>query len=393
MRDARRFSAREVSQGVQRHVLGQTTWFGSTVTAHSGAVPPVFQRLTARSRPADRGRGRSRAAATTVTAPAAKAPVGTHPPAWRQRVPSRTVVDGSGRRTPGRDGRPYRGPDHHRDGSAVLTVVPGDDPAHRPSRLKRRWSRSAPASATPRLLRPVRRTGPGDRVRSRPAGRWRGSRRRPGAARAAVGGHGAGRGCRAGPGSPRRGRGGDARDQVARASAASTSPSRVRARWSTSPTAPRHGPRSPDPPRGRGPCRGWRRRRRAGPSEEPTQARRATAGTAEACRRIPRLRVVQALYAADRWKQLSWARVGGRWPGNGPSLGRPRRVLPVTCGRNRYPHGLPAACATSGSSRAGHAGGLVVPRDCAARGILRPCSSDGLPWRWSPLRAHSRCRL
>lgn len=39
MRDARRFSAREVSHGVQRHVLAQTTWFGSTVMAHSGAAP------------------------------------------------------------------------------------------------------------------------------------------------------------------------------------------------------------------------------------------------------------------------------------------------------------------------------------------------------------------
>ena len=44
MRDARRFSAREVSLGVQRHVLDQTTWLGSTVMAHSGAVPPVFER-------------------------------------------------------------------------------------------------------------------------------------------------------------------------------------------------------------------------------------------------------------------------------------------------------------------------------------------------------------
>ena len=43
MRDARRISAREVSQGVQRHVLDQTTWFGSTVMAHSGAVPLVFE--------------------------------------------------------------------------------------------------------------------------------------------------------------------------------------------------------------------------------------------------------------------------------------------------------------------------------------------------------------
>ena len=323
----------------------------------------------------------------TVGRTAGRTTTGTAPPSsqsYRVAIPRIARAGRSTARPRCGAGRPRRWCRRHR--AWRRRAAPGGGPAGR-------WSRSAPASATPRLLRPVRRTGPGDRVRSRPAGRWRGSRRRPGAARAAVGGHGAGRGCRAGPGSPRRGRGGDARDQVARASAASTSPSRVRARWSTSPTAPRHGPRSPDPPRGRGPCRGWRRRRRAGPSEEPTQARRATAGTAEACRRIPRLRVVQALYAAVRRKQPSWAHVGGRWPGNGPSLGRPRRVLPVTCGRNRYPHGLPAACATSGSSRAGHAGGLVVPRDCAARGILRPCSSDGLPWRWSPLRAHSRCRL
>lgn len=38
MRDARRFSAWEVSQGVQRRVLVQTTWFGSTVTAHSALL-------------------------------------------------------------------------------------------------------------------------------------------------------------------------------------------------------------------------------------------------------------------------------------------------------------------------------------------------------------------
>lgn len=69
MRDARRFSAREVSQGVQRHVLAQTTWFGSTVMAHSGAVPLVFERLTARFCPADHGRSQSQsqiAAAVTV---------------------------------------------------------------------------------------------------------------------------------------------------------------------------------------------------------------------------------------------------------------------------------------------------------------------------------------
>jgi hypothetical protein len=68
MRDARRFSAREVSQGVQRHVLDQTTWLGSTVMAHSGAVPLVFERLTARFCPADHGRSQSQIAAT-VTVP------------------------------------------------------------------------------------------------------------------------------------------------------------------------------------------------------------------------------------------------------------------------------------------------------------------------------------
>lgn len=45
MRNARRISTREVSQGVQRHVLAQTTWFGSTVMAHRGAAPLVFGRL------------------------------------------------------------------------------------------------------------------------------------------------------------------------------------------------------------------------------------------------------------------------------------------------------------------------------------------------------------
>lgn len=49
MRDARRISTREVSQGVQRHVLAQTTWFGSTVVALSCAAPLVFERLTAGS--------------------------------------------------------------------------------------------------------------------------------------------------------------------------------------------------------------------------------------------------------------------------------------------------------------------------------------------------------
>jgi hypothetical protein len=43
MRDARQISAREVSQGVQRHVLDQTTWFGCTVVARSGAVPLDFE--------------------------------------------------------------------------------------------------------------------------------------------------------------------------------------------------------------------------------------------------------------------------------------------------------------------------------------------------------------
>lgn len=59
MRDARQISAREVSQGVQRHVLDQTTWFGSTVMAQCGASPLVFERLTARVHPADHGRARA----------------------------------------------------------------------------------------------------------------------------------------------------------------------------------------------------------------------------------------------------------------------------------------------------------------------------------------------
>lgn len=46
MRDARQISSREVSQGVHRHVLTQTTWLGSTVTAHSGPAPLVFRTPT-----------------------------------------------------------------------------------------------------------------------------------------------------------------------------------------------------------------------------------------------------------------------------------------------------------------------------------------------------------
>ena len=45
MRDARRFSVRGVSLGVQRCGLHSTTWSGSTVMAHSGAAPLVLQRL------------------------------------------------------------------------------------------------------------------------------------------------------------------------------------------------------------------------------------------------------------------------------------------------------------------------------------------------------------
>lgn len=52
MRDARRFSTREVSHGVQRHILAQTTWLGSTVVANSGAAPLVLERLTVGFRPA-----------------------------------------------------------------------------------------------------------------------------------------------------------------------------------------------------------------------------------------------------------------------------------------------------------------------------------------------------
>ncbi|GAA2231703.1 hypothetical protein GCM10010232_17900 [Streptomyces amakusaensis] len=57
MRDARRISTREVSHGVQRHVLAQTTWLGSTVMAHSGAGPLVFACLTAGFHQADHGLG------------------------------------------------------------------------------------------------------------------------------------------------------------------------------------------------------------------------------------------------------------------------------------------------------------------------------------------------
>jgi hypothetical protein len=44
------------------------TWFGSTVMAHSGAAPLVFERLTARFHSADHGRSQSQIAAT-VTVP------------------------------------------------------------------------------------------------------------------------------------------------------------------------------------------------------------------------------------------------------------------------------------------------------------------------------------
>lgn len=60
MRDARQISSREVSQGVQRDALHQTTWFGSTVMAQRGAAPLVFERLTAKFHPADLGRSQSR---------------------------------------------------------------------------------------------------------------------------------------------------------------------------------------------------------------------------------------------------------------------------------------------------------------------------------------------
>ena len=67
MRDARRFSTWGVSHGVQRHVLAQTTWSGSTVMAHSGAAPLIFGSLAAGYCPADHRRSQSRiTAAVTV---------------------------------------------------------------------------------------------------------------------------------------------------------------------------------------------------------------------------------------------------------------------------------------------------------------------------------------
>jgi DNA-binding transcriptional ArsR family regulator len=44
MRDARRISAREVSHGVQRHVLAWATWSGSTVGQRSSTDPLDFDR-------------------------------------------------------------------------------------------------------------------------------------------------------------------------------------------------------------------------------------------------------------------------------------------------------------------------------------------------------------
>lgn len=57
MCDARQISTRGVSQGVQRHVLAWATWFGSTVGAHSGVVPTVFERLTRGRRTSSRRPG------------------------------------------------------------------------------------------------------------------------------------------------------------------------------------------------------------------------------------------------------------------------------------------------------------------------------------------------
>lgn len=81
MRDARRFSSREVSQGVQRPVLCQTTWFGSTVVAHSGAAPLVFARLTAESCPADRPAGSSTPGASLSGCAASSCFSTSYPPA------------------------------------------------------------------------------------------------------------------------------------------------------------------------------------------------------------------------------------------------------------------------------------------------------------------------
>jgi hypothetical protein len=70
MRDARRFSAREVSHGVQRHVLAQTTWSGSTVVAHSGAVPLVLRAST--PGPARRIRDEARRSPWTARPPSGR---------------------------------------------------------------------------------------------------------------------------------------------------------------------------------------------------------------------------------------------------------------------------------------------------------------------------------
>ena len=42
MRDARQISSREVSQGVQRHVLGSTTWFGMAAPRYSAFLTTML---------------------------------------------------------------------------------------------------------------------------------------------------------------------------------------------------------------------------------------------------------------------------------------------------------------------------------------------------------------
>lgn len=87
MRDARHISSREVSQGVQRHVLDQTTWFGCTVMAHNDAAPLVFERPTAGSirRIMDEAgaRSRRRPASRCAPGPADSVPrYGSWDPCW-----------------------------------------------------------------------------------------------------------------------------------------------------------------------------------------------------------------------------------------------------------------------------------------------------------------------
>ncbi len=103
MRDARQISVRGVSHGVQRHVLGQTTWFGSTLTARGCALPPVFEHVIAGFRRRRHGPGAVGPVAAECV-PTNAAPTPDDGPRWdrlseqrpellRQQVPAPLLLD------------------------------------------------------------------------------------------------------------------------------------------------------------------------------------------------------------------------------------------------------------------------------------------------------------